>query len=90
MNTEVRLRVPGKLKHDAERIFKNMGMSMSEAIRIFLKQSVNSSGLPFRPHLKEVNQKTINAFKEVEDGDFTEMSGDEFNNYVQELDNEEN
>lgn len=89
-NVEVRLRVESKIKRDAEAIFKNMGMSMSEAIRVFLKQSINSSGLPFRPHLKEVNKTTTQAFKTVEGGNYEEISGGDFSNYVKELDNEGN
>lgn len=85
-NVEIRLRIDASLKEDAETLFKNMGMTMSEAIRVFLKQSVNSYGLPFRPHIKVPNQETIEAFKEVDSGDFTECSLDEFKKYIEEID----
>ena len=61
-------------------------MTISEAIRIFLKQSVNSSGLPFRPHLKQPNSDTLKAFNETE---LTELSGREFKSYLTEMNNEE-
>lgn len=89
-NIEVRLRVESELKKNAESVFQNMGMTMSEAIRIFLKQSVNSSGLPFRPHLNSPNKITLQAFKSAEEGDFDELSEDDFSNYLQDLDNEKN
>ncbi|MFP3012823.1 MAG: type II toxin-antitoxin system RelB/DinJ family antitoxin [Rickettsia sp.] len=39
MNTvDIRLRVSADTKTEAEEIFKQMGMTMSEAMRIFLNQ----------------------------------------------------
>lgn len=89
-NVEVRLRVESNLKKEAEKIYKNMGMSISEAIRIFLHQSVNSSALPFRPHLKVQNKETMQAFDEVNKGEFEQMSGDDFNDYLKEQSTEDN
>ena len=89
-NIEVRLRVESELKKNAESVFQNMGMTMPEAIRIFLKQSVNSSGLPFRPHLNMPNKDTIQAFESVRAGEFEELSEANFSNYLKRLDNEEN
>ena len=89
-NIEVRLRVDSDLKHEAESVFKNMGMTMPEAIRIFLKQSVNSCGLPFRPHFNYPNKTTLEAFKSFEEGDFEELSSDDLHNFLQEIDDEKN
>lgn len=75
---DVRLRIPSDIKNDAEAIFKDMGMTMTEAIRIFLKQSINSSGLPFKPHAKHPNMDTIVAFQEVDNLEYTDVSLDEF------------
>ncbi len=64
MNTvDIRLRVS---KTKAEEIFKQMGMTMSEAMRIFLNQCINSGGLPFKPHIKIPNEKTIKTFEDTE------------------------
>lgn len=49
-------------------------MSLSEAIRILIKQFINSRGLPFRPHLKKLNLETLQAFTESEEGDYTKSS----------------
>ena len=86
-NIEVRLRVDEKLKENAEVLFNNMGMTISEAIRMFLTQSVNSDGLPFRPHLKKPNNETITAFLEM-NNNYTEYSLDEFSSYLTEVENE--
>ena len=61
---------------------------MSEAIRIFLTQSVNSDGLPFRPHLRKPNKVTLDSFSEVETGDFMELSREAFGKYLKGFGNE--
>ncbi len=38
---DLRLRVPTEIKEEAEMIFNDMGMSLGDAIRIFLKQTIN-------------------------------------------------
>lgn len=41
------MRLDPRIKKDAELLFKNCGMTMSSAIGLFLKQSINAGGLPF-------------------------------------------
>ncbi|MCC8418229.1 MAG: type II toxin-antitoxin system RelB/DinJ family antitoxin [Rickettsia endosymbiont of Glossina mortisans submortisans] len=38
---------------------------MSEAMRISLNQCINSGGLPFKPHIKIPNEKTIKTFEDT-------------------------
>ena len=45
-DTTVRARVSRKLKHDSESILEKLGMSMSEAITLFLSQVRLRKGLP--------------------------------------------
>ncbi|HJD62829.1 MAG TPA: type II toxin-antitoxin system RelB/DinJ family antitoxin [Rickettsia endosymbiont of Degeeriella rufa] len=67
MNTlDIRLRIAVNTKIEAEQIFKQMGMTMSEAMRIFLNQCINSGGLPFKPHVKIPNKETLKAFEETD------------------------
>ncbi|WP_084520581.1 type II toxin-antitoxin system RelB/DinJ family antitoxin [Rickettsia gravesii] len=67
MNTvDIRLRVSADIKIEAEEIFKQMGMTMSEAMRIFLNQCINSGGLPFKSHIKIPNEKTIKTFEDTD------------------------
>lgn len=65
-NVTVQSRVNPELKALAENIFANMGMSIADAIRIFLQQSVNEGGLPFQPSTKVPNAETLAAFAETE------------------------
>jgi DNA-damage-inducible protein J len=77
---DLRLKVSSEVKQDAEAVFNDMGMSIGDAVRIFLKQSVNSGGLPFKPHIKTPNHETIMSFSEIENNNYDELSLEEFKN----------
>jgi len=77
-NIDIRLRISSEIKSEAEVVFHEMGMTLTEAIRIFLKQSINSGGLPFKPHVRILNSETINSFNEKEEGAYSESSLYEF------------
>jgi DNA-damage-inducible protein J len=67
-NVTIQSRVSPELKQQAEAIFGALGLSTSDAIRMFLQQSVNVGGLPFQPTVKRPNQDTLDAMKELESG----------------------
>jgi DNA-damage-inducible protein J len=62
----IRARVEPALKSEAEVILKKIGLSSSEAMRLFLYQVVQQRGLPFE--VKIPNAKTIAAIEELETG----------------------
>ena len=62
----VRARVSQKLKHDAESILDNLGISMSEAITLFLSQVRLRQGLPFDVMIP--NAQTRRAIAEAQKG----------------------
>lgn len=47
MTTTLQIRVDQKLKHDASKIFKSMGLDMSTGMKLFLTQVVNTKSIPF-------------------------------------------
>ncbi len=47
------VRINAEDKEAAERIFADQGTSLSEAVRIFVKQSIKVNGLPFHPTSSE-------------------------------------
>lgn len=57
----VRARVPQALKEDAEHILQQVGLSTSDAIRLFLTQVVNRGHFPLE--LQTPNQMTMNAMQ---------------------------
>lgn len=46
--TSMNLRIDKNLKKDAEDLFETLGINMTTAINIFLRQSVRDQGIPFR------------------------------------------
>ena len=56
----VRARVNPKLKHDVENVLSKLGLSMSEAIEIFMSQIKLNKGLPFDVRIpNRVTRKTL-------------------------------
>ncbi len=85
MNDTVQSRVSPELKRDAERVFRAMGLKTSDAIRLFLQQTVNIGGLPFRPTTAQPNAETVAALRETQSGEnLSSYAG--FNDIRKELD----
>jgi DNA-damage-inducible protein J len=55
----VRARVDNGLKRDTERILDRLGLSTTEAIRLFLVQVRLQEGLPFHVGLKQPNDDIL-------------------------------
>ena len=49
--SNLQIRIDTDLRNDAQEILNNLGMDVSTAVRVFLKQVVIERGLPFRPSL---------------------------------------
>jgi DNA-damage-inducible protein J len=74
-DTLIQVRVDSKLKKHAEDVLLAMGLKTSEAIRIFLQQTINDQAFPFQPNAhKSPNKITLKAFKEVKDGKYTDSN----------------
>jgi DNA-damage-inducible protein J len=57
-----------EIKHQAQALFSNLGMDMTTAINIFLRQAIQHDGLPFPVKRAALNQETIAAIDDVENG----------------------
>lgn len=57
--TYVRARVDDRLKRESEKILQALGLTTTEAIRIFLHQVRLHKGLPFELRLKEDNSDIL-------------------------------
>jgi DNA-damage-inducible protein J len=62
----IHARVDPRLKESAERIFSQVGITTTEAIRLFLKQVELHRGLPFPVTLP--TKETVAAMMEANDG----------------------
>jgi DNA-damage-inducible protein J len=63
--TNVSIRMDTELKKEAESLFADLGLNMSSALTIFLKQAVRAQGIPFEV-TRIPNAETIAAMKEAE------------------------
>ncbi len=55
-----------KLKAQAETLFAELGMNLSTAFNIFVRQSLREGGIPFEIKLEQPNKETIAALMEAE------------------------
>jgi DNA-damage-inducible protein J len=56
-----------QLKEQAKNIYKHYGLSLSQAVNLFLAQSVFNRGLPFE--VKIPNDETLQAMRDVDMGE---------------------
>lgn len=65
--TNLTIRLDSDLKKDCEALYAELGMSLSTAISVFLRQSLRKGGLPFDARLDDQpNRTTIEAMLEAE------------------------
>ena len=74
MSSTITVRVDDKVKKEANSIFREVGMDMSTAINIYLKQVIRSNGIPFVISADEPNELTLRAIKEAEKGKMASFS----------------
>ena len=61
MSSTIKARVESDLKLQAETVFRQLGMDMSSAIKMFLAQVVQHQALPFEVKLVQPNARTLLA-----------------------------
>ena len=61
------IRMNSELKAQSEDLFRALGMNMTMAIQIFLKQAVSVGGLPFDVRMPNYNPGTLKAMRETEE-----------------------
>lgn len=60
------VRIEPDVKEKAEKVFDALGISMSNAVGLFLKQVVINQGIPFELKLAPVKIKSIDTMTEAE------------------------
>jgi DNA-damage-inducible protein J len=63
----INVRTEPEIKEQAERLYRSMGVSLTDAINMFLYKSIDFRGLPFELCREIPNAETIAAMKEAED-----------------------
>ncbi|MDS3201246.1 addiction module antitoxin, RelB/DinJ family [Streptococcus pneumoniae] len=61
----ISIRLDSEVKEQAQQVFSNLGMDMTTAINIFLRQAIQYQGLPFDVRLDE-NRKLLQALTDLD------------------------
>lgn len=62
--TNINIRLKQDVKNDAEELFDKMGMNMTTAINVFLRQAIREQRIPFEIRLEAPNALTRAALIE--------------------------
>ncbi len=65
--SNVSFRIDSKLKSQADKLFSELGMNMTTAFNIFLRQSVREGCIPFDITINTPNADTVAALLEAKD-----------------------
>lgn len=63
----VSFRMDDALKKQADELFNDLGMNLTTAFTIFVKQAVREQGIPFEISREVPNSETLEAIREVEE-----------------------
>ena len=77
-------------KKQSVEVFQQLGMTMPDAINIFLRQSILHGGLPFEVKVPQYNKTTLNALDDMEQSKGKGLRGKEINDALADLKAEEN
>ena len=64
--TNISIRMDADLKSQADALFNALGMNISTAFNIFVRQSLREGRIPFDISLNQPNKETISAMLEAE------------------------
>lgn len=83
------VRIDENLKKQAMELFSQLGMDMSSAMNIFLKQCVLRGGLPFAVELPQYRTEVVEAMEEAKkiSNDKTIKGYTDLDEMIKELDN---
>jgi DNA-damage-inducible protein J len=63
--TNLSIRMDTELKKQAEKLFSELGLNMTTAFNVFVRQSLRQGGIPFEIKLDIPNAETIAAMEDV-------------------------
>ena len=76
MDATLQIRIDSAVKEQVEALYRNLGTSFAEAVRMFAQQSLQEGGMPFRPSLRawddmseaEISEKLSRSSKDIAAG----------------------
>ena len=82
--TSMSIRLDGEVKEQAQQVFNHLGMDMTTAINIFLRQVLQYQGLPFDVRLDE-NRKLLQVLTDVDQHRNMSQSFESVSNLMEDL-----
>ncbi len=64
--TNFSVRMDKQIKQESEALFQELGMTLTTAINVFLRQAIRNGGFPFEIKVDQPNQETLLALLESE------------------------
>lgn len=62
---QTQIRIEENVKKQATELFNQLGLDMSSAVNMFLRQTIMRGGLPFSVELPRYKQEVIDAMEEA-------------------------
>ena len=69
MNDTSTIRVKKSVKQDAQAILEEIGMDVTTAVNIYLKEIVRYGGIPFSLRVDVLNDETLEVIRKAERGE---------------------
>ena len=66
-SANLNIRIDPDIKQEAESLYNDLGITVSDAVNVFLRQSLRVGGLPFEMRQPRYNAETEAAMKEADD-----------------------
>lgn len=80
------VRVEPSVKQKAEKTLNDLGLSITEAINVFLNQVILHDGIPFEIRKPKFNQETIQALEDTKNNKNLSKTFDSVDEMFEELD----
>ncbi|HGJ5638633.1 TPA: type II toxin-antitoxin system RelB/DinJ family antitoxin [Streptococcus pneumoniae] len=80
----ISIRLDSEVKEQAQQVFSNLGMDMTTAINIFLRQAIQYQGLPFDVRLDE-NRKLLQVLTDLDQNRNMSQSFESVSDLMEEL-----
>lgn len=88
----INLRIEPNIKAQADAVFSSLGISVTDAINVFLHASILEGGFPFQPKQPRYNRETLMAMQEAKDimaGKIAAKRYSSFNDLLADIDAED-
>ena len=82
--TSMSIRLDSEVKEQAQQVFNNLGMDMTTAINIFLRQAIQYQGLPFDVRLDE-NRKLLQVLTDLDQNRNMSQSFESVSDFMEDL-----